>query len=84
MNDNLANPFRKPTDDGGSRRPPPSMQGTPKELVRLYVMALVFLLALAGMVWMWKFQKPPAPPKKAPGEIDYSIRRESRVSREAR
>lgn len=78
MNDQLANPFRKPPAGGGEgpKRPAPP-QGTPKEMVRLYVMALVFLMAIAGMVWMWKFQQPRPEPKKNPGEIDYTFRKET-------
>jgi hypothetical protein len=75
MNDQMANPFRKPAEGGAARRPAP-VQGTPKELVRLYVMALVFLMAIAGMVWMKKFGEPKPEPKKKSGEIDYTFRQD--------
>jgi hypothetical protein len=78
MNDRLANPFRKAPDAPSRPAPPPG--GTPKEMVRLYVMALVFLMAIATMVYMKKSSEAkPKKPKNAPGEIDYTLRREPPV-----
>jgi hypothetical protein len=67
MNDPLANPFRKKTDDDAPppRRPPES--GTPREMVKLYIMALVFFMAVGTMIYMWKTVTA-APPKKSKGQ----------------
>jgi len=70
MNDQLANPFRKKNDDEAAapaRRSAPPPSGTPREMVRLYVMALVFFMAVGTMIYMWKTVTA-APPRKAKGE----------------
>jgi hypothetical protein len=64
MNDELANPFRKRSSEGEAPRRPPG--GTPRELTRLYIMALVFLMSVATMVYMWKAAvAAPRKPQKA-------------------
>ena len=76
MNDPLANPFRKKSDEEErpQRRPStPPPGGNPKEMVRLYVMALVFFMAVGTMIYMWKTAATPQKKKLAPG-IGYVIR----------
>lgn len=73
MNDQLANPFRKPSADDGERRPTKPPGDTPKEMVRLYVMALVFFMAVATMVYMWKTAATP-PKKRTPPGVAYNLR----------
>jgi hypothetical protein len=69
--DQLANPFRK--DSGGVK--PPSTAIAPKEMARLYVMALVFLMAVGGMIYARKWMTPTGAKKgKLPaGQVDYRI-----------
>lgn len=59
MSDQMANPFRKPGEPG-PRVPPPS-RAMPAEWARLYVMGLVFLLAVGTMIYMAKMIRPAAP-----------------------
>ncbi|HEX7898745.1 MAG TPA: hypothetical protein VF950_13360 [Planctomycetota bacterium] len=55
MDDQLANPFRKRSAEAEApRRPAAPPGGTPREMVKLYVMALVFFMALGTMIYMWK------------------------------
>lgn len=68
MNEPLANPFRKKSDESAApRRPAAPPGGTPRELVKLYVMALVFFMALGTMIYMWKAATAPKARKSAPG-----------------
>ncbi len=73
MNDQLANPFRKNSDGDGERRPAKPAQGTPREMVRLYVMALVFFMAVATMIYMWKTAATP-PKKRTPPGVGFTLR----------
>lgn len=76
MNDQFANPFRKKPegDERPARRPSaPPPGGSPKEMVRLYIMALVFFMAVGTMIYMWKTAATPPKKKAAPG-IGYVIR----------
>jgi len=57
MNDPLANPFRKKGGDGEAAapaRPARPSDGTPREMVKLYIMALVFFMSVGTMIYMWK------------------------------
>ncbi|HYE98830.1 MAG TPA: hypothetical protein VEJ18_07965 [Planctomycetota bacterium] len=77
MQDKLANPFRRdPEAGGGARRPSPPPSNTPREFVRLYVMGLVFLMALAGLIYTQRVIREKPAPKPKTGEIDYTVRRD--------
>ena len=68
MDDQLANPFRKRSLDAEApRRPAAAPSGTPREMVKLYVMALVFFMALGTMIYMWKAATAPRD-KKGKGQ----------------
>ena len=70
MNDELANPFRKKTEVEPPRRPP---GGTPRELTRLYIMGLVFLMSVATMVYMWKAAVSQSKKPQKPG-VGFTVR----------
>jgi hypothetical protein len=74
MSDQLANPFRK-KDEPEKRAPAPrpSSSSTPREMVRLYIMALVFFMALGTMIYMWKAAAT-APKKPVQPGVGYSLR----------
>lgn len=79
MQEPLANPFRRdPEEVDRPRRPAAApTSGTPREFVRLYVMGLVFLVALGGLVYTQRMMMSKPPEKPKTGEIDYSVRREA-------
>lgn len=63
MNDPLANPFRKREGEDKAQAPRPvrPADGTPREMIKLYVMALVFFMAVGTMIYMWKTVTAPKP-----------------------
>ena len=70
MNDQLANPFRKRGDPGAGQEPPRLPRkddGTPREMVKLYIMALVFFMAVGTMIYMWKTVTAPKPKARSSG-----------------
>jgi len=79
MSEPLANPFRKdPGPEGlAAHRPPPPPPVGPREWARLYIMAVVFFLALGLSIYFRKISVPKTKPAEKPAadEIDYSMRK---------
>jgi len=74
----LPNPFRK--EEGGPRRPPPG--GNPREMTRIYIMALVFVMTVGTMIYMKKVAVPSAKKEKPAGDaVGYSIQGDARQGR---
>lgn len=75
MPEPMANPFRKSGAAGPRVPPPPGMM--PREWARLYVMALILLLALGTMIYMRKMMPSGAPRAdgKEPGGVAFESRR---------
>ena len=71
MHDQLPNPFRK--EEPGPRRPPPGV--SPKEWSRIYVMALVLLMAIGVMIYVKRGADPGKKKARPPGEqVDFKVR----------
>jgi flagellar basal body-associated protein FliL len=67
----LSNPFRKPPG-GGRPAPPPGV--TSKDWAKLYIMALVFLMAVGTAIYMRKVASATPKPKPAPQKPDFTVR----------
>lgn len=69
MADQLANPFR---EGSGGRKPPPPVSG--REWARLYIMALVLLMAIGVMVYIKRGSKAKAKGPLPGEQVEYKVR----------